>query len=405
MRLGSESFGFASFVLAGLIAFTISSASGVAQEEKEPNPPDKPEGEPEAKGRPSNAEGYDEYVTVADLKYVPPEKGGAQVLQLKLDLIDDIPKGCIVRMTLDLNGIPEDETTFTLTGETRKGIAFSWKLSKKVALGEYQIRTHIDLEKQPPAVQKLIKQNAKRFPPKSAPWSWYAKTFNLGTPEDENRERDEICEIYTGFLDRVLENLGEFKEAMDKALKGEDLAQGGSLDSKKFETFVKEWREKQGALQKEILTFQGKNPSLVQKTLSAYKRLLLFGQMASKRAILLQKEVADKYKATDPNPAVKDFDKSYKPKIVEPRLLQNTYESIQQMLGCPKVEEEAEGTPEAAPGDGAEAPAGEPKGEVKEDPPGDGDKTPEPVPEEPEGKDASKKKEAPKKDSGKKAKK
>ena len=362
-------------------------------QEKKPGQTGTPQEEPQDKGRPSNAEGYDGYLTVLDVKYIPPDGGAGQALEIQFDLSDDIPKGCIIRLSIDLDGLPEEETTYTLKDESRKALSLTWKFSKRLALREYQLRTHVDLEKQSSAVQKLIRQDVKRFPPKSAPWSWYAKTFTLGTEEDAIRERDEICETYTSFMNRLLENLSEFAEKMDQAHKGEDLASGGTLDTKKFESYVKEWREKQGAIQKEVLTFQAKESGMVQKSAGAYRRLLVFSQMVSKRSTQLQKEVADKYKATDPNPTVKDFDRKYKPRV-EPRLLENTCESIHQILGCPRDEGEAE--PETEPEEGSEAPSGEPKEEAK-DVPEKEETQPEVPPEKPAPSDNSKKKTAPNK--------
>jgi len=60
---------------------------------------------PGDKGRPANAEGFDAYVLLSEATYLPPGKpgndGSAQAILLKFDLIPDLPKGSVIRFTLD----------------------------------------------------------------------------------------------------------------------------------------------------------------------------------------------------------------------------------------------------------------------------------------------------------------
>lgn len=368
-------------------------AQGFSQDQGGTNPGQEPEeGKPEGEGgRPGNAEGYNEYFKVTEVKYIPSENpNGPQSVQLRFNLIDEIPKGCVIRLSLDFNGLSVEETKYTYKEDNRNNLGLTWKFSKKLALGEYQLRSHIDLvlsdperntqlPAQTPAVLKSLGSAAKVFPPRSAPWSWYSKQkVKIGNPEDEGKELEATCALYGDLMDRLIESMGAIKESMDEALKGAGLAEGGKLDQKKFADHITEWRKKQGELQKEILLLVGKEPTLIQKTQSAWRQLKLLGQMVSKRGTQLQKDVEQKYKLDAVKPSVKDFDARYNA-TVEARLLQNTYEGIRSILGCP---EEAEEGDAAAPEAGAE---GAPEATPPEEPKAEGEGGEQPAPgEEPE---------------------
>lgn len=354
--------------LLGLLGSTIS----FAQDEPEKDPP-------ELEGRPANADGYDAYVLLTEATYIPRGKeGNTQGILLKFDLARSVPRGAVIRISLDRYGEPVEETTYTLKDETRTGLSHNWKLKAKHVVGEYGLRSYLELAKQTAAVQGLLKQLGKEFPPAYDPWPWYIKSdFYLGTPEDEAAESGDLCEVYTNFLDGLLENMTEFKDKMDEALKGEGLAEGGKLDAGKFEAYVKEWRAKQAKVQKQIFEFGG-NP-LASKRPVAYRQLKVFSSMTSKRCVVLQKEVADKFKAADPKPKVAGFDKDYSGNV-DVKVLQSTYDAIRTSVGCPAEEEEGDAA--AAPGADPEAEAAKPAEEPAPEEPTPEEPAPEPEPEE-----------------------
>jgi hypothetical protein len=414
-----------------LILFVVCSAFAVrplapgllAQEEKNPpgnkdKPGEKPEdappsGDEKEKGRPANADGYNAYFVISEAKYLPAAEGATgQAVQLKFDISPDVPKGAKIHLTFELFSVPLDETDYELKDENRKGLTYVWKFSKRMVTGKYQVRSFLRLKDeagrpaQIPAVQRAIQQNTKAFPPKSEPWPWYwDQPVELGNAEDEAAESKELCTAYTDFMDRLIASMGEFIDKMGEVNEGKDLVKGAALDKEKFEAYVKDWREKQGAIQKEIALFVGKQPALVEKSKTAYLKLRQLGQMVSKRAVQEQTTVTEKYKVGVINPAAKDFDKSFRYKV-DARSLNEAYNNIRQLVGCP-AEAEAEAGAEGAAEPGAEAGAGAEKGAEAKDgeekaPEGD---EPEAKPEaKPETKDGAKAKPA-EKSSGKSTKK
>ncbi len=345
--------------VATMVAFFLVAGPMPAQDN--PEGKDKPEENPEGgplereKGRPANFE-FDPYIELVEATYVPPEKeSGQQAIQLKFDLSTDVPKGSKLRLSIDLFGLPVEESEYVLKDENRKGLSFTWKPKKRLATGEYRVRTHIDLENQTPAVQRIIKQNAKRFPPKHVPWAWYMGTIQVGSAEDEAREAEVLCAAYTALLDKLVENYDELKEKVKSVKEGKELVNGGALDAVQFEAYVKEWREKQGAAQKDILLFAASEPVLVQKSATAFSQIQALGRMVSKYSVQLQGEVTTQYKVPAINPAVKDFDRNYRYKA-DPDKLQTSYKNILKLVGCPDEEEEgAEKPAEPGAGDAAGA--------------------------------------------------
>ena len=342
-------------IVATLVAFFL--VAGPVPAQDNPEGKDKPEENPEGgplekdRGRPAHFE-FLPYFDLVEATYVPPEKeSGQQAIQLKFDISTDVPKGCKLRLSIDLNGLPVEESEYVLKDENRKGLAFTWKPKKRLATGEYRLRTHIDLENQVPGVQRIIKQNPKRFPPNSVPWSSYLKgPILVGSAEDEAREAEVLCAAYTALLDKLVENYDELKEKVKSVKEGKELVTGEALDAVKFEAYVKEWREKQGAAQKDILLFAASEPVLVQKSGTAFLQLQALGRMVSKYSVQLQGEVTTQYKVPAINPAVKDFDRNskYKP---DPDKLQTSYKNILKLVGCPDEEEEGAEKP-AEPGAG-----------------------------------------------------
>jgi hypothetical protein len=347
-------------------------STAVAQEPKEGEGEEaKPEND-----RPGNAtEGYEAYLELLDVKYVPPEKPGtAQMLDLKFNLVLDIPKGAKIRLALERFGLEQEETEYTLKEDKRTDLTFQWKLKNKLASGEeYQLRTHLHLDKQTPAVQKLIRQNQKKFPPKSEPWSWYLKpAIKIGSPEEEAEQGKVLCDTYTALMEKLVESFSEFDAKMTAVKEGKELVKGGALDKEAFEKYVLEWRKKQGAVQKEIREFQANEPGLVQKSPSAYAKVVDLGRMVSKRCAQVQKEASDQYKVAFFNPAVEDFDRAFRYAVTF-ELLQERYKNVRTILNCPEDEEgaaaeekadekpAAEGDAEATPGE--EKPAEEGSGE------------------------------------------
>src|SRR4029434_4318404 len=111
--------------------------------------------------------------------------------------------------------------------------------------------------------------------------------------------------------------------------------------------------KKQGALQKELLQFQVKEPVLVQKAQKAYIMLLDFGRMVSKGSRQTLKEVTDQYKVEAINPAAPDFDTNYRFKTNKEELGKR-YGEIRTLVNCPPEETEGdEEKPAAGAGDEA----------------------------------------------------
>jgi hypothetical protein len=245
------------------------------------------------------------YVEFQEKKYISPEKEGASpTISLKFNLVTDVPKGAKIYFELEYNALSLDEVEYTLKDENRRNLTLTWKPKQRLAVGEYFLRTRMPLQAQTPAIQKALKQSDKRFPPKNEPWSCYYadQPLLIGGPAEEAAEQKAICEAYQSFIDKLLGNMDEFKEKIDKVNAGQELVNAGTLDVEKFKAFIIEWRKKQGELQKSIVEFQVKEPALFQKSITAFADLRLLGQMVSKRAYLMQKEVTAKYKVEEINP-------------------------------------------------------------------------------------------------------
>ena len=330
------------FLLSGLLL-----ARAAWGEEKEPQPEPGGEEQPteELKGRGANTEGWEKYLELVEAKYIPAAKEGAlPTVQLKFDLAPEIPKGAKIDIEFELNGGPYEEISYILKDENRKGLTVIWKPKKRPPVNEYLLNTYLRLESQTPAVQKIIKANAKRFPAKNEPWKYYYfhQPIQVGTPEDEAKEKEEICALFRSIIEKLMASGNEFKEKMDKVKKGSELVSGATLDAAKLAAFIVEWRSKQGEIQKEIVDFQVNEPGLAAKAGAAVRELQNLGRMVSKRAVQLQKEVTDQYKAEAINPPSHEhFDRAYR-YAVNAKTLNSTVEKIER-LACP----------EAAPADDA----------------------------------------------------
>ncbi|MBI4606110.1 MAG: hypothetical protein HY721_29440 [Planctomycetes bacterium] len=348
--------------LAILPCFVFASLPALAQDPEEEKP-EGPEEKPKDEGRPGNFEGYDAYFEIRDVKYVRP-KGSAdpQTIELKVNVSPHVPRGTKIHLGLELFGLPVEETDYVLKDENRTDLPFTWKLTKRIATGEYMVRTHIHLDKQTPAVQRLIKQNAKVFPPKSEPWSWYAKPpIKVGSKDEEAQEASALCEAYTELMDKLIEHLGQLLEKLEAAKKGEELVKDGTLDKDAFEKYVLEWRKGQAAIQKEIRALPIKQEALFLKSQSAFANLQELGKMVAKRGVQEQKVVSDKYKVAFYNPGVQDFGGRYQYKC-DKEALNKKYQNIRTLVGCPEEPAEGEGDPGASPdspgGEGAKAEEG-----------------------------------------------
>jgi hypothetical protein len=345
-----------------------------AKEAEQPpeNPPEIGGDELQGEGRGSNTEGWDQYVDFIEgsIKYLPPsEAGGSQAVEFKFNLSPDVPKGAKVKFVLEYNGLEMDTLDYVLKDENRKSLAVTWKPKQRLATGEYFFRVKMPLKEQTAAVQRIIQGKAKRFPKINEPWAWFygeqdpdgkfKHTLVIGSPEDEEAEKKIICDLYTDYINRLIESMTEFLKKMERVKDGKELTSGGSLEVPQFKSYVAGWRKKQGAIQKEIYEFPLKEPALHLKSQTAFPHLVRLGQMVSKRGWQVQDEVTKQYGVKDViNPAAEGFNRNYKYKV--------TKESLNQTLGrldelvCPKNEAEA-GT-EGQPDGGTEAqeqPAGE----------------------------------------------
>ena len=245
------------------------------------------------------------YVEFLDKKYNSPEKEGAlPSIWIKFNLAPEVPKGAKIYFELEYNALTLEEVEYALKDENRRNLAFTWAPKQRLAVGEYFFRTRMPLRDQAPAVQKALKENKKRFPPENEPWSCYypKESLQVGGAIEEAAEKKAICESYSRFIEKLINNMDEFKEKMDKVNDGQELVNGNTLDVEKFKAFIIGWRKKQGEVQKEILDFQVKEPALFQNSITAFANLRELGQMVSKRSYQIQKEVTTKYKVEEINP-------------------------------------------------------------------------------------------------------
>lgn len=333
-------------------AFLIFLGTGYLFSQEDEEPQEKPE-------KPRETGDTVPYVEFVELKYTSaaaPTKseGAAPTISLKFNLATEVPKGAKIYFELEYNALSIEESEYTLKDENRRNLVFAWKPKQRLAVGEYYLRTRMTLKDQAPAVQKALKQSEKRFPPKNDPWSVYYpnQVLEVGGAAEEAAEKKAICETYKAFIEKLLDNMTEFKEKTDKVTAGKELVNGSALDVEKFKAFLIEWREKQGKTQKEINDFQIKEPALFQKSITAYANLRELGQMVSKRSFQIQNELTDKYKAERLNPKETHqfFNRNTKYKADADNL--NRKVSAIEKLVCPEeADEEPEGSDEAG-GDG-----------------------------------------------------
>ena len=273
---------------------------------------------PEAKAAPKTA-GFVKYMEFLGSKYIAPEKpGDGQAVEVKFNLSTDIPKGTKINFIFEFNAVEIGNMDYVLKDENRKDVTVLWKPKTKLATGDYFLRTKIVLKDQTPAVAKIFRDRAKRFPPEDEPWTWYfanekTESIKVGAVMDAATEQKAICEAYTAMMDELVANLGEFVAKMEKVKKGEELVNGGALDVEKFTAYVGDWRKKQGQTQFKITMFQVEEPDLFQKSMTAHANLLDLGRMVSKRAWQVQGEVLKQYGVTKViNPSPKGFDRVIK---------------------------------------------------------------------------------------------
>lgn len=375
----------------------IFAVAALAQDpEKDKGAPDKPEAGqeetpaeetplPEEKGRGANTEGWDPYVEILETKHNPPAKEGEKpTVQVKFNLSPDVPKGAKVNFEFEYVGLEFENVDYVLKDENRKGLSLLWKPVKRLGTGEYFIRTRLHPDQQTPAVQKIIQQNEKRFPTKNVPWMWYyfEKPIQVGSPEDEEAEKEALCKAYTELVDKLVANMVEFVDKVEEVKEGKALVNGKALDVAKLKELVAEWRKKQGEVQQEIVEFPDKEQAFFQRSITTYQNLRELGRMVSKRSGQLLKEVTDQYKVQEKiNPAGHAFfDLSYKYKVT-PEQMNTRMETISDQV-CPKEKE-------AEPGEGGEDPGAVDAKKTKE---GDEKAAEDPAAEPEEAKDGDKSK-------------
>jgi len=311
------------------------------------------------KGKRVNPDGFEPYLDLKSAKYLDPENEGAPgAIRFGFDISEDVPKGAKITFTLVQYDLPVIRMNYTLKKDKREGIAIKWPLKEKLAAGQYFLRAYIEPKKQSRSVQRALKKKAKRFPARMAPW----RLLYLEDPIVVGGSGGSPCEPYTELMDKLVDNLDEFLQKMDRAKAAKEFVSGESLDVAQFTAYVIEWRKKQGEIQKEIKLFPENNRALFEQAKLEYDRLVNLSGMVSKYSIVVQKEVTDQYKVEEIKP------KSHKwfvkvRALVDYDSLARTYDLIRKGLNCPEDEGEGE---EDDDGEDGEAVEEKPKSAEKE---------------------------------------
>jgi hypothetical protein len=297
------------------------------------------------KGRPVNPDGYERYLELKSAKYLEPEtEGEPGAIRLAFVVSEDVPPQAKVTFSLLQYDLPVAQMNYVLKKAKSTDIALRWRLKEKLARGKYFLRTHLEPKNQSRSVQRALKKNTKRFPLKVAPWPW----LYLEKPIEVVGGDGSPCEIYTAFMDRLVDNLDPFLEKMDRAMAAEEFVNGGSLDVPAFTAYVVEWRKKQGELQKEIKLFPEKNMVVFQQARQEYDRLVNLSGMVSKYAVIFQKGVTDHYKVEEIKPTSHKWFRKVRGPVDYDSLARN-YDLVRQGLECPDPEDDGDGEGDGEP--------------------------------------------------------
>ncbi len=315
---------------------------------------------------------YKPYMELVGSEYVAAAKGGKQTLKLKLDFSADLPLGTRIQMDLVHNGLPLIGETVFMDFKTskRKGVIYEWAPKKSLGVDNYYLRVQVDLLSQVAKVRREFALKEKIFPPKANPLVWlYGQekyAIKVGTEAELQAQQEIMCTVYDDFINELADNWNDLKKTLDSVREGKKYSNGGVVDQKGLEKFIRQWRRKQGGTQKGILRdFPEKWPAVHSKSLTAHANLLRLGRMVSKRSVGYQRDLEKELQLPRINPRLntKDkedrvlqfFDYGYRYKVSKDSL-NRTMDNIYRLV-CPEEEEEEAGT-DPADGEGGEG-AGE----------------------------------------------
>lgn len=312
-----------------------------------------------------NPEGWERYMTFDETRCEVGEKtGGKQVIHLQFDVVEEVPLGTRIHISLENLGIEVVGREYELKGTERKDLTLEWTPEKLLAPGDYYIRTRIYLDpkkcKQAPAVRAAIKAQPQRFPPKFEPWAYYymndENVIRVPDTLDPEVVQKALQEVYGKFMDGLVDNMIKFVDTMKEVREGSKFVKSGRLDVEDFTKYVTSWQKKQGELQKEIRDFPMEERALFQKSQAAWFLVSDLGRMVSKRSVLIQDAITKKYGLANPirPESSRDFDKSYALKDVGVDALQQKLGQIEALIFPP--EEEEPPPPEEAPPETPETP-------------------------------------------------
>jgi hypothetical protein len=299
------------------------------------------------------------FLDLVESRYVAAEGVGKQRLKLKFNLSPDLPSGAKITIFLAYEGLPIDglKGAYEVQGRKRLGVVFDWELSKRIGPDNtYRIRVVMDLKDQTAAVLKAFEKKKKAFPPQDSPFQYTiydGKEISIGTEAELAAQTELKCKLYDTRINELLDNWVNFNEAMTKLRAGEKFQKGGSTDKTLYARYIREWRRKQGKTQWGIsVEFFEKYPSILSKSRTAHANLLRLGNMVSKRAYLLQKDVEKELSLRHENPVPdpkqkkdKDlhyFRHDYPYKKVTKETLNRTMDTIYRLV-CPEEEGDPEG--------------------------------------------------------------
>ena len=312
---------------------------------------------------------YERFLDLVDSKYVPADGVGKQTLKLKLNLSKDLPSGAKITLYLVYQGLPIDglKGAYEVQGRKRLGVTYDWQLSKRVGPDDsYRMRVEMDLREQVAAVATAFQKKTKAFPPEASPFQYTlydpGKEISIGTEVELVEQAEQMCKLYDTRISELLDNWAEFNENMTKLRAGEKFHKGGRADKTLYARFVRDWRRKQGRTQWGIsVEFFEKYPAIRSKSQTAHANLLRLGNMVSKRAYLLQKDVEKelglRHENPVPNPKQKKdvhlqyFTRNYAYKKVTKETLNRTMDTIYRLV-CPEEETPAEDDAPPKGGDG-----------------------------------------------------
>lgn len=299
---------------------------------------------------------YKPYLELVSSEYVAASKGGKQTLKLKMDFSPDLPIGTKIQMDLVHNGLPliGESIFYVLKTTKRKGVIYDWVPKKALGVDSYYLRVQVDMLDQTSKVTREFKaeKNKKIFPPRANPLVWlYGQekyAIKVGTEEERQAQEDLMCTVYDDFINELINNWSDFKSTLDAVKEGKKYSNGGVVDRKGLELFVKKWRRQQGTTQKAVLIdFPTNRPAVHSKSRTAHFNLLRLGRMVSKRSVSYQRDLEKAVGIAAINPSLdtknKDdavlrfFDAGFRYRVSK-ESLNKTMDNIYRLV-CPEEEE------------------------------------------------------------------